>query len=295
MLLESNVSFFTVSDDTKPLLNVFVNKPPTLDYATRKDLLTFDDIGRERLEVSVNHALGVNESLAYKRSKLKTFTYKTSTQRQTKTKEKNLSTILSNAFRLIQASSSVVQVSPYPLALSDVEGRMRPSNKSTFRDAMLGHNMMSHLFINACSFGISDPIALYVDFLYFLHMPPPPNIVTYCDLALHLWNKAIKRFLSQYNVEVYIIVDKPDYLPPPRYIVHDQRARANRGSLVPVSHSTIEDNTAVYHGSQYTSMFCDIEYKSSLISYLCHKFLEYCHSIPFTVIDSPAFPYVCLV
>ena len=63
----------------------------------------------------------------------------------------------------------------------------------------------------------------------------------------------------------------------------------------PVSHSKIKDNTAVYHGSQYTSMFCDIEYKSSLISYLCHKFLEYCHSIPFTVIDSPAFPYVCLV
>ena len=46
------------------------------------------DIGRERLEVTVNHVLGVNESLAYKRSKLKTFTYKTSTQRQTKTKEK---------------------------------------------------------------------------------------------------------------------------------------------------------------------------------------------------------------
>ena len=72
--------------------------------------------------MTVNHVLGVNESLAYKRSKLKTFTYKTSTQQQTKTKEKNLSTILSDAFRLIQASSSVVQVSPYPLALSDVEG-----------------------------------------------------------------------------------------------------------------------------------------------------------------------------
>ena len=45
MLLESNVSFFTVSDETKPILNIFVNKPPTLDYATRKVLLTFDDIG----------------------------------------------------------------------------------------------------------------------------------------------------------------------------------------------------------------------------------------------------------
>ena len=41
-----------------------------------------------------------------------------------KNSEKNLSTILSNAFRIIQSGPNVVQTSLYPLALCDINGIM---------------------------------------------------------------------------------------------------------------------------------------------------------------------------
>ena len=68
--------------------------------------------------------------------KISAFTVKLSTRRQMKNCEKSLSTILSNAFRLIQSGPNVVQTSPYPLTLCDINGIMRPSHKSSFRDAL---------------------------------------------------------------------------------------------------------------------------------------------------------------
>ena len=36
-------------NETVPLRNIFVSNPPSLDYQTRKDLLSFDILGKERL------------------------------------------------------------------------------------------------------------------------------------------------------------------------------------------------------------------------------------------------------
>ena len=89
--------------------------------------------------------------------------------RQMKNREKSLSTILSNAFRLIQSGPNVAQTCT------------NWSDKDTFH---------FNFFPNA-------PIALYVDFLYFMHMPPHFTVVKYHELASHLWKLAVTKFLHK--------------------------------------------------------------------------------------------------
>ena len=57
------------------------------------------------------------------------------------------------------------------------------------------------------------PLALYLDFLYFVHMPPPATALTYLDLALHLWKVTVKAYMYEFKNclhEIYVVIDKPD-------------------------------------------------------------------------------------
>lgn len=125
--------------------------PPELDSSTRRDLLQFYDIGKrrfgEKVEKTLHDIQTGNITQTKRKSKLKTFTKKT-TWRETRAKEKNLSTILSNAFHLLQSSGNIVQTCKYPLAISDINGSMRPSNKSTFKDAIKNIPTLANMFVN---------------------------------------------------------------------------------------------------------------------------------------------------
>ena len=135
-----------------PLRNIFVSNPPSLDYQTRKDLLTFDILGRERLVSRVEIFLNATDKRKISAPKLKTFSVKLSTRRQMKNHEKNLSTILSNAFRIIQSGPNLVQTSPYPSALCDINGIMRPSHKSSFIDALSSNAALTEMFKDTLNF-----------------------------------------------------------------------------------------------------------------------------------------------
>ena len=299
-ILINHISFFEVDVVVvKPLSNVFLCNAPILDYHTRNDLLSFYSIGKDRLIEKVNEVINPNQRIEkHSRSKLRTFTKHASTARQIKNKEKNLSSILTNAFRLLQSGSNVVQTCRYPLAIADMVGNMRCSSKSSFRRTLMGNASLSPMFLNECLFNItSGPIALYLDFLYYIHIPPPVTVITYLDLAVNIWNTAVKSFINQFNVEeIYVVIDKPAFLPPPRDLVHKQRSK--KASSVPLCTPTIiKDSEHISYGSEYTSLLTDEIYKSELIKYLSIKVLEFAVSadVPLFIIDSPAFPYLCML
>ena len=141
----------------------------------------------------------------------------------------------------------------------------------------------------------SGPLALYVDLLYFIHMPPPASASTYLEFAVHLWNIAIKTYIQHFSVEeIYIVIDKPDFLPPPRTLVHVQR---QKGNVVPLCIPNIKDGEQLCYGAEYSSLLGDKEYKAQLNKYLCTKFLEFAltANVPVFVVDSPAFPKVYML
>ena len=53
---------------------------------------------------------------------------------------------------------------------------------------------------------------IIVDFLFELHQPPPPDILTYDALAEYLWNKIVINLGVRRGANVLrIIADKPKY------------------------------------------------------------------------------------
>ena len=232
-----------------------------------------------------------------KQNKLHTFTKRATTARETKNREKNLSTILANAFKLLQSGDKVLQTCKYPLALSDIHGNMRPSNKSTFKEAIKKLPTLSSMYCYNCPFNLDPyPVALFIDFLYFVHIPPPNHILTYKDFAKHLWNEAVELYVKEYNIgEVYIVVDKPEFLPPPRQIVH--KSRKSKTKPIPFCMPQIGDMDDIFHGKEYTTLLTDIEFKSQLLAYVFHQFINFAATscVPVIVIDSPSFDSVKVV
>ena len=78
--------------------------------------------------------------------KLKTFKKKAPTNRHVKNHQKNLSSILANAFRLLKSGNQVVQTCKYPLAIANMDGKMRSSQKSVFRDVLVSHPSLCEMF-----------------------------------------------------------------------------------------------------------------------------------------------------
>ncbi len=131
------------------------------------------------------------------------------------------------------------------------------------------------MFTYNIPFNPLEPIGLFVDFLYFIHMPPAVHVCTYKDFSIHLWNEAFVFYVNKYAIrEVYIIIDKPDFLPPSRSIVHRNRYDSKCRST-PLCVPNISDNENIFHGSEYAAVLGDQEYKAQLIKYLSDKFLEF--------------------
>ena len=122
---------------------------------------------------------------------------------------------------------------------------------------MLCNVGFGEIFTNHCPFfslphsGPTQDISVILDFLYYIHRPPPPDISTFFEYFQYLWNTAITRnlFISKYQ---RIVIDKPHYLPPPRKIVHEGRRKKSgyfRG-VEPV----IEVNAPLPHGKTFEQL-----------------------------------------
>ena len=110
---------------------------------------------------------------------------------------------------------------------------------------------------NTCDF-FSHPLldlCVVIDMLYFIHMPPPPSITTFHDYFEHLWRQTVGKYAIQKGAaHIYLVFDKPDFLPPPRSIVHKSRG-TKAGNVIP--DPTIRDDATIPHSKSYCSLLAN--------------------------------------
>ena len=137
MTMLKDVMLFKVSDIPKQLCNILWTDKRPLDSKTIDDLLNIANTGIERMQHFVKeYTLPPQSTGPRKRRKrtrkLATFTHKTTTMRESKKREQELTNIAKNAMEILQANRICKQTSQYPLAIADIQGNMRSSQKSKF-------------------------------------------------------------------------------------------------------------------------------------------------------------------
>lgn len=88
-------------------------------------------------------------------------------------------------------------------------------------------NHLSKFFSTSCScFGSNGEhdLDIVLDFLRILHQPPPSDVGDLQSFSVYLWEYAVNRLgFSRGASRVSVVIDKPQFLPPPRAIVHKKR------------------------------------------------------------------------
>ena len=118
-------------------------------------------------------------------------------------------------------------------------------------------------------------------------MPPPSHISTFEQYATHLWSVCVQTFKAKLNPnQIYIVVDKPQHLPPPRDLVHTSCSNktSSLNTVAPVG-STLP----IPHSSEYSASLCIKEFKLDLINYITTRFIITAQeTLTNMVIDSPS-------
>ena len=141
------------------------------------------------------------------------------------TKLNQATLLLSSAYKsLLNPTKGYKQTFPLPLAICNPSGEMRTCNKSMFKEALEMVFPSSQIFTPHCSL-LQSPHELIVDFLYILHQPPPPHVMTFSSYAKYLWERIVIKLGIQRGANVIrIVVDKPAYLPKPRDLLHERQS-----------------------------------------------------------------------
>ena len=203
----------------------------------------------------------------------------------------------------LQANGITSQSSPYPLAIAQMDGTIRQCRKSLFRDALLSHDEFKQAFIHTCPLYTqpSNDLCVIIDFLYFIHIPPPVDVITYYQYANHLWECSVKKYgLKNGAKYIYIVVDKPAFLPPPRALVHRTRSEATQGTMYTVD-PEIRNDLPVVHGSRYISLLANSKtFKEKFIKYLSTQMLRNALTVTSNesvkiIMDTPSFTQPAMI
>ena len=269
-----DVILFQVSDTPKQLCNMLWNNKRPLDSKTIDDLLSISSTGIERMQRFVQEYIlpppTTGPRKRRKRTrKLATFTYKAATARESKKREHELSNIAKNAMQILQANGICTQTSPYPLAIADIQGNMRSSQKSKFLETLTRCLQFDRAVANLCPLLSQPPqdLCVIIDMLYFVHMPPPPSVVTFNDYFTHLWSQTIGKYIFRHRAaHLVIILDKPEFLPPPRSIVHTTRAKSAQDTKV---EPTVAADEHIPHNRTYSSLLSTSQtFKINLLEFI---------------------------
>ena len=263
----------------QPLRNIFMDNSPALPPENIKDLLRIAEVGRERMFRYIRqYTLVPPTEIRQKRTrqrtrqKLKTFACKKETNKQLKTQLQQATTLLSSAYKTIVSCGKgqrTIQTHPLPLALCKPDGTMRAGCKSDFKDVML------ELFPNSNTFTTTNTLTrdyeVIVDFLFQLHQPPPPDVLTYDSLAEYLWNKIVINLGVRRGANVLrIIVDKPRYLPKPRQLLHT--SRSSKSGTMGESECQIIGEGEIPSAKEFQKLLANKSLKGQLITFLMTKF-----------------------
>ena len=137
------------------------------------------------------------------------------------------------------------------LAIADVHGNMHSSPKSQFLTSLSNCVQFDKVVSTTCSILSSLPrdLGIITDVLYFIHMPPPPSILTFYDYFQVLWQQTVGKYATRHQASyIYIVIDKPDYVPPPRSIVHKSRSNQLKSNQQSIVEFTVTDKSQIPHG-----------------------------------------------
>ena len=131
------------------------------------------------------------------------------------------------------------------------------------------------MFFQSVPFDMMHNCEVIIDFLKYIHEPTPPDLMTYQDLTDYLWtNNIMKLGFNRGASSVTVIVDKKDYLPPVRNIVHAERKAKSKNDSSLYSKYEISDSFACLHGSDYSAALHNMSFKQKLVDYITSKFNE---------------------
>ena len=198
---------------------------------------------------------------------------------------KQLEEINKNALQALKDSGVAVQTSPFPLAISTADGLLRTGSKSTFREILQKQTQFCECFTTLTPNNLTDACIIF-DFMCYIHMPPPSNVNTYSEYFNYLWMLSVSKHLQQ----AVFVIDKPKYLPAPRDLIHDSRAK---GKQIITENQHIHDHVTIPNNKAYTSLLTLPDFKERLIQYLTNKLILRCTECIQTstttfVIDSPS-------
>ncbi len=109
--------------------------------------------------------------------------------------------------QILQKHGIAAQTSLYPLALADIHGNMRKANKSDFLNLLKKVPQFLPAFLDSCPH-LDQPstysdICVVVDFLYYVHIPPAPDVVSFLDYFTSLWSRIVQKYAITQNASKY--------------------------------------------------------------------------------------------
>ena len=89
----------------------------------------------------------------------------------------------------------------------------------------------------------------------------------FIELFTHLWNQTDGKFVFKHRVaHVIIVLDKPNFLPPPRSTVHTTRARSAQDTEVDPTVAT--DEHIPYSRARSSLLLASQIFKSNLLEFI---------------------------
>ena len=132
-----------------------------------------------------------------------------------------------------------------------------------------------------------------IDFLRILHQPPPPHVENLEDFAKYIWDYAVVTLgFSRGAARVTIVIDKPQYLPPPRALLHTSRQKKLGVSATSKDVEFPDATGPLPHGKDYACSLSQPHFKAKLIAFVTKTFLKFASerlvAEQSILIDSPA-------
>ena len=284
--------------DAVELHNVFAHCPNSLDKPTRSDLLDIRNAGRRRLVSYVRqYALCPPTEVPGKRSKqrLRTFTTRTSISRE-KAKVQKATRLLENAYaHVICSGVALAQTCPLPLAIATGKGEIRQRPKSSIRLAFVRDPVLAPIFATTCSFLTANQTEFdfVIDFLQVLHQPPPCQGVSLLEFCQYMWRQiVVKMGFLRGAGRVTNVIDKPEFLPSPRQLLHSVRQK-KVGVESKSFYQFPSPSEKMPLGKEYACALATPDFKAGLTEFAAETFMqlamEELHVGQSVLIDSPSF------
>ena len=191
-----------------------------------------------------------------KNRKMKTFSKRRTNTRTQKSKLNKVTLVLKRAYMQIKKSGKYfARTLEYPLALCNEFGDMRARHKSKFRCVLEAIPNFKNMFQANIPFAIAQqPTEVIIDFLRYLHAPPAPDLKTYKELSDYVWEKVIMTLgFGRGATHVTVVIDKEEFLPPLREIIHRERKNENWSVIKNFASLLVGDQKPLLFGSDFIS------------------------------------------